>query len=252
MTSIISPARAAGMIRPAPPGGAMRRMKRMAENLASAPGLPGVSAIGRAWGEALRSPRFRARLLLTAVALAVVMTMLSHVLGWVQSRPGIPLADPVLERFAPRDLTWFSFGLIYLGIITAIGTALAHPRQLVLGLQAYALLMSFRMVAMWLTPLGAPEGMILLHDPFAEHVVTGTRALTKDLFFSGHTSTLFLLYLAVPGRRVKAVLLVCTVLVGIALVLQHVHYAVDVFAGPFFAYGSFQLVRFLDARVGAP
>ncbi len=98
----------------------------------------------------------------------------------------------------------------------------------------------FRIAAMWATPLEAPPGTIPLLDPLVRLFGPG-KLLTKDLFFSGHTSTLFLLALTVPGRGWKALFLVCTAAVGISVLVQHVHYTVDVLAAPFFAYASARL-----------
>ena len=52
---------------------------------------------------------------------------------------------------------------------------------------------------MWATPLDPPPGMIVLEDPLVQLFGGASRPLTRDLFFSGHTSTMFLLFLAVPG-----------------------------------------------------
>lgn len=72
--------------------------------------------------------------------------------------------------------------------------------------------------------------------------------LTKDLFFSGHTGTLFLLFLLVENKYLKTIFLAATILVGSAVLLQHVHYSVDVFVAPFVAYGSFRIIKVLHLQ----
>ena len=197
--------------------------------------------VGGAWTEAWRSRTFRAHALVTPIALAATLNLLGHVLPWVERRTAVaPLADPVLALLPPRDLTWLTFSLIYAGLIVGLARLLTRPRALVTGVQAYVVLLLLRMLAMYLTPLAAPPGMLPLRDPFAEFF-TSTSLLTKDLFFSGHTSTMFLLFLAVPGREAKALFLFCTVTVGSALLWQHVHYAADVLAAPPFAYLAFHI-----------
>ena len=197
--------------------------------------------LGDAWTEAWRSTAFRVHAIATPIALAATLDLLGHVLPWVERRTEVvPLADPVLAALAPRDFTWLIFSLIYAGLVVGLGRLLARPRELVTGVQAYIVLLLLRMVAMYLTPLAAPAGMLPLRDPFAEFF-TSTSLLTKDLFFSGHTSTMFLLFLGVPGRQAKWLFLFCTVTVGGAVLWQHVHYAVDVLAAPPFAYLAFRL-----------
>ena len=100
-----------------------------------------------------------------------------------------------------------------------------------------------RSAVMWATPLDPPPGMIVLEDPFVQQVGGASHPLTRDLFFSGHTSTLFLLLLVVPGRAAKALFLACTLGVAFLVLVQHVHYAVDVLAAPPFAYAAWRLSR---------
>ncbi len=194
----------------------------------------------RPWADAWRDTRFRTRLALTAPALILALAGLTRFLEWNEARPGVVLPDPVLSLLSPRDLTWLTFGLIYLGLAFGVARLATDPRAFVLALQAYVLMVIFRIAAMWVTPLEAPPGMIPLHDPLVRLFGPG-KLLTKDLFFSGHTSTLFLLALAVPGRRSKGVFLFCTAAVGISVLVQHVHYTVDVLVAPLFAYASLRL-----------
>jgi hypothetical protein len=119
------------------------------------------------------------------------------------------------------------------------------------ALQAYVVMVLLRIAAMGVTPLEAPPGMIPLHDPLVRLFGPG-KLLTKDLFFSGHTSTLFLLALAVPGRRWRGFFVSCTAAVAVCVLWQHVHYTIDVLVAPLFAYASYRLVRLLDRSVEAP
>ncbi len=173
------------------------------------------------------------------------LVLLARFLEWNEARPGATLSDPVLALLPPRDLTWLTFSLIYLGLAAGVARLAREPRALLLALQAYVLMVLFRIAAMWATPLDAPPGMLPLEDPLVRLFGPG-KLLTKDLFFSGHTSTLFLLALTVPGRRWKALFLACTAAVGVSVLAQHVHYTADVLVAPFFAYASVRLAEFLD------
>lgn len=204
----------------------------------------------RDWREALGDRRFAVEGALTLAGLLAALASLARFLSWVEARPGVVLPDPLLALLRPRDLTWLTFGLIYAGIIAGIVLLARHPRRLVGGMQAYALMVVLRMAAMWLAPLEAPPGMIALQDPLVERIGTG-HLLTKDLFFSGHVSTMFLLFLVAPGRAARALFLACTAGVAACVLVQHVHYAVDVLAAPFFAYASSALVRRARAPAGA-
>jgi hypothetical protein len=191
------------------------------------------------WRAAWARVAFRIELAATAGSLALTLAALSWFLAWVETRPDVVvLADPLLAAIPPRDFSMVTFGLIYGGIVLGLGTLATSPRRLLRALQAYVLLLLLRMLLMWLVPLEAPAGMVPLRDPVVESFGPA-RMLMRDLFFSGHASTLFLLALAARGRALRLLLLVATVLVAVLLVWQHVHYAVDVIVGPFVAKAAY-------------
>lgn len=199
--------------------------------------------IDAGWRRAWSDPGFRIRLALTPPALVGTLAALAALVKWVETRPGVVLPDPVLALLTPRDATWPIFTLIYVGILLAVFLLARSPVRLLLGVQAYVAMALLRILVMWATPLDPPAGMIVLEDPLVQIFGGAARPLTRDLFFSGHTSTMFLLFLAVPGRPAKAFFLACTAGVGSLVLLQHVHYAVDVLAAPPFAYAAWRLAR---------
>jgi len=97
---------------------------------------------------------------------------------------------------------------------------------------------------MYLLPLEPPANMIILNDPLVEFFGTG-QALTKDLFFSGHTATLFILFLVSEKKIIKTVFLISTIAVAIAVLLQHVHYSIDVLAAVFFTYACYNFLSYI-------
>ena len=207
------------------------------------------SPAAREWGEAWRDPRFRLRLFLTLPGLVGVLAALTRFLDFAEARPGATLPDPVLALLPPRDLTWPTFGLIYAGLVIGVARLCTQPRRLLLALQAYVVMVLLRIASMWVTPLEAPPGMIPLNDPLVR-LFGPAKLLTKDLFFSGHTSTLFLLALAVSGRRSRAFFLFCTAAVAACVLWQHVHYTIDVLAAPLFAYASWRIAELLERSAG--
>jgi hypothetical protein len=193
------------------------------------------------WPEAWAERGFRWRLLLTVPTLVATLFALAALVKWVERRPGAILPDPVLAWLAPRDVTWPVFTLIYAGILLAVFLLARSPVRLVIGVQAYVVMALLRIVVMWATPLDPPPGMIILEDPLVQVFGGASQALTRDLFFSGHTSTMFLLFLAVPGRPARAYFLASTLAVACLVLVQHVHYAVDVLAAPAFAYAAWRI-----------
>lgn len=187
------------------------------------------------------------RVFVVVPLLVVALVALSRFLLVVESRQGSILSDPLLRLFAPHDVTWLTFGFIYAGLAAGIGVLSRYPERCVLAFQSYVVLVGFRIAAMALMPLDPPATMMALKDPLVELFGTGT-TLTKDLFFSGHASTLFLLYLVMPSKALRAVFLLCAVGVAACVLLQHVHYGIDVYAAPFFAYAAVAVVRAVNNR----
>lgn len=200
------------------------------------------------WRSAWRAPRFRGSLALTVAVLAGTLALLSHVLQLVEQRPGARLEDPLLALFSPRDLSTATFTVIYGCMLVALIDLARRPWSLLRALIGYILVALARAAMMWVTPLDPPEHLIPLRDPFIETFGPGA-LLTRDLFFSGHTSTLFLLALCVPSRWLRAPLFVATLAVAALVLAQHAHYTIDVLVAPCVAFCAFRLADCACARV---
>ncbi len=206
-----------------------------------------MNSIAAAWKTAWGRPAFRMRSWVTFPFLAVMLATLATFLQWVEKRAGVVVPDPVLALFPASDLTWFIFGLIYGALITALAFLVREPDRLLLACQSYSLMVVFRIIAMFLLPLDPPAVTIPLRDPFVQLFGSGS-VLMKDLFFSGHTSTLFLLSLTAGTKIRKIVYLLCTIAVAVLIIIHHTHYAVDVYVAPFVAYTSYRIAVLLNTK----
>lgn len=188
-------------------------------------------------------------LIITIIVLILCVSSLAKFIAYVEGRPGVVLDDPVFYWFNAVDLNIPVFALIYLSILTCmLYLAVNYPNDLIIALQTYSLLCLVRMAMMYVVPLETPVGTIDLNDPLVFVFGTGTK-ITKDLFFSGHTSTLFMIFLVTHKRWLKYVYLVNTFLVGSFVILQKVHYSIDVFVAPFVAYGCFRIILHLNTKL---
>jgi hypothetical protein len=202
------------------------------------------------WKAFLKNKKNLIEFIITAVIVTAVIIAFSHFLHFIEQRDGVVLNDPLLNTFNPIDLTWLTFVLIYLSLIIFVITTFNKPDKLLIAFQAYGLMLIFRTIAMYLTPFEAPEKILLLNDPFVQFFAKGD-ILTKDLFFSGHTGTLFLVFLLAENKTLKTIFLILTIMVGSAVLLQHVHYSVDVFVAPFVAYGSYKIINKIHRKISA-
>ncbi len=203
------------------------------------------------WSAELKNSGFRVQAVVSFAALFLTLGFMARFLSYVEARPGVTLDDPILSMITPRNLTWLTFALIYAGLAMAIISLSSKPKDFVLITQAYTLMVWIRIGMMSLIPLNAPEGLIVLQDPFVQFVGDGA-APTKDLFFSGHTSTMFLLYLVTKTKWLKATLLGFTLLVAACVIWQHVHYVIDVAVAPFVSYGAYRMALLVNRKNALP
>jgi len=202
---------------------------------------------GESWKKAWENNVFRFYFSSILVMFFALIIPYGRFLDYIEGRPGSVLEDPILNLFSPLDVTWFTFGIIYISVILTLIRLSWQPSQLLITLQAYIFVALARMVSMYLIPLDPPPLLIPLEDPFVQSVSTGV--LTRDLFFSGHTSTMFLLYLSCTSKKMKIFFLISTILVGLLVLIQHVHYSIDVMAAPFYAYTCYKLSSFLTTKI---
>lgn len=192
------------------------------------------------WYTFLRIKYSFTELVISLLLLITILNILAQFLLFVELRQGIILKDPILSVIPSFDFTWLIFIFIYGGLFAAIIFLSLNPGLLVTAIQSYIIMLFFRILMMYIVPLDAPGGIIPLRDPLVEMFGTG-QLLNKDLFFSGHTATMFLLFLTVDQKYMKLFFLITTVIIGGLVIVQHVHYTVDVLAAPFFAYCSYRI-----------
>jgi hypothetical protein len=199
------------------------------------------------WRNELSEKNFKVILISTIVILIIVLTALSNFLTYNDTLSGAAYIDPILKYFKPIDLTWFTFILIYSGLLVGLIILSRNPKHLIITFQSYSVMALIRISVMYSLPLDPVPDTIPLADPLVQLFGTG-EILMRDLFFSGHTSTMFLLCLTAPNNLFKKIFLALTILVGLAVLVQHAHYTVDVLAAPFFAYTCYRIIIILNKK----
>jgi len=202
-----------------------------------------MSALKANWKENWSEKKFKTQFILTFVLLFLLLFSLSYFFAFVEAREGKRVGDVILNLVQPFDVSVFTFLLIYTAAIICIGSLLSKPELFLKAVQAYFLILIFRLISLSIFPLETLDGIIPLNDPFIEHFFYGQVRITKDLFFSGHVATVCLLYLVNPIKKLKWFYLVVAILVSLLIMIQRVHYSFDVLAAPFFAWIAYKLSR---------
>jgi len=196
------------------------------------------------WKQTWSSSLQRAQFLIGAVLITVILCMMPSFFNLIQKRDGPVLNDWVLAAIPPHDVSWAIFTIIWGVGFYALWISIQKPMIFITYVWALIFVTILRLLAISLIPLNPPTGLINLTDPLTS-VFYGRSTITKDLFFSGHTSTLFLIFLCIEKRRDKIIALIAAIVVACLLLVQHVHYTVDIIAAPIIIYPVFRLVKYL-------
>jgi PAP2 superfamily C-terminal len=159
--------------------------------------------------------------------------------------------DVVLGLFTPVNWSILIFSIIYLSIAQTFLSITRYPLEILLGLSTYLAVNLLRIVSMYLLTFEPPADMILLVDPVTSHFYPDG-GFAKDLFFSGHVSTMTLMIILEKNRLMKRMKIVLTLVVALLLIWQHVHFTLDILVAPFVTYAVFHSLKwFLKSSPGA-
>jgi hypothetical protein len=175
--------------------------------------------------------------------LALSMVVTSFFFNYIQdTKEGIQLNDWILQRLPAMDVSVF--------IVTIMGSAallfalrgVGNPNILITFLFALILELIARMITITATGFMPPHNLIVLRDPMGS-MLYQYRFISRDLFFSGHTAIVSLLYFCSLKKFDRLYTFLATISVACLLLIQHVHYTVDVLFAPIFAYGCYWLSK---------
>ena len=200
------------------------------------------------WKSIFTRPATRYIFIITILALVISLNLFGKFLVYVENRPGVVLHDPLFDFFNARDFNTPIFIFIYGSLITGLIFLIPRPRYLMLALQTYTVMVIFRFIAMYLTPLDVPEGIINLRDPLVFTVGTG-KVITKDLFFSGHIASLTILFFTAKNKYLTRAFFLIIFFVGGMIFLQKAHYTIDMLAAPIFAFTAFSISKQIDSKL---
>ncbi|CCH54538.1 hypothetical protein BN8_03719 [Fibrisoma limi BUZ 3] len=195
-----------------------------------------------AWRVARQSAAFRKKLVIGIVALVLLLIAFPFFFQSIEQHTGPVLNDWVLSQLPARDMSLPIFLIIWSTGFLLLIRARHSPVIFMTFVYSYVVVSLSRMVSISLVPLNPPEGLIPLIDPLS-NAFYGRTFITKDLFYSGHTSTIFLMFLCLRRRGDKLFALAGSFAVGLLLLIQHIHYTVDVLAAPLLTYLFYRIAK---------
>jgi hypothetical protein len=188
------------------------------------------------WKLFLSEEKNRRRLFIVLAGCSFVLFLFFHFLSYNELRAGSGLNDPLLIFLTPFDNSFLIFVLTYLLSVSGLFIAFRYPPIFITVIGGYAILTLLRIFCLFLFPLEPPQGIIPLNDIFLHSSFYNGRQNLKDLFFSGHTATLFLFAFVFKNRILKYFFASGALVTGFLLVQQHVHYSIDILVAPIAAW----------------
>lgn len=158
------------------------------------------------------------------------------------------VGDLVLDNVPVVNLNFIIIQGALLAIVLGTLFVFSKPRYILFSLKAVALFIAIRAFFISLTHIGIYPGQIAPGAGILDGIYTYYNFQT-GFFFSGHTGMTFLMALIFWKRPIARVaFLVSSFIFGVAVLVAHIHYSIDVFAAPFMAYGIFRIARSLFSR----
>ena len=201
------------------------------------------------WQLSWQQKAFRYKLLAGIFLITIILICSPYFFQYMEKRKGLLFNDALLNLIPAYNVYILIFILIWSSAFFMLITIIKNPSIFLTFLIAYVLLSILRALSIFLFPLETPPGIINLIDPLTNYFY-GVPFITKDLFFSGHVSMLFLMYLCQNNKFIKYYTLTSCLCVGILVLIQHIHYSIDVlFAFPF-AYICYRSAKYITLNHG--
>ena len=201
------------------------------------------------WKIALQNKKFKITTVTLIIGFVSLLFFISQFQNMIEQRQGVAFIDPLTGNIPVFDMDIITFIAIYSAHLVAIYFAFKQPEKFIQLLLGYFFVYFLRIFSQYLMPLEPPSGLIPMKDPILIWFGNG-KIINKDLFYSGHTSATFIAFLITDNKRVKIFIFLALLVVVVGILLQRVHYTVDVYVAFFFAFTSYRLGIFILHKLG--
>jgi hypothetical protein len=183
---------------------------------------------------------------LGAILFLVSITFNIYASRYAAERVSYPVTDIVLSNTRVYDVDGFIISWALVLLFVAVIYVAMNRQTLPFVIKAGSLFIVIRSIFISLTHLG----------PFSPSLTVTLSPITSlglgnaaDLFFSGHTGMPFLAALIFwENKYLRYLFLASSMAFGVAVLLGHLHYSIDVLAAFFITYSIYCLAKYLFAE----
>ena len=168
-----------------------------------------------------------------------VIAMIIHCISgiYVSTAQAVHVPDLILDHVRPVNVGFFYiYGYMVLFTALFLYPGLYHTRTLHVVISQFSILVILRSIFISFTHLQTPPDAIPVTFPWLFQEMS----FQNDMFFSGHTAIPFLGFLLFK-ERIRYFFLFGSIVMGIVVLLAHIHYSIDVMAAFFITYSSFKM-----------
>ena len=186
-------------------------------------------------------------LLLLVICLCV--TYFSRI--YANDHAGYVVPDLLLDTIPVFNVGYVFFQGAFAFLVVLVAILLWEPWYVPFTLECSALFFFVRSFFMIMTHLSAPSVEYYKYIEHEHHVanVLFTVSSGNDQFFSAHTGFPFLMALIFwQYKPFRYFFLICSLIGGVAVILGHLHYSIDVFSSFFIAFGVFEASRYFFTK----
>lgn len=199
---------------------------------------------GQGWKELWQHRSFKFQFCFFLLCIVGIALFFPRYFDYLEGRNGTFLNDLIVCRIPATDVSWLVFFLLYSGMVIGLVCSLRYPKVCLIIMQTYVLVTVMRIITLYFFPLNPPEGYIALKEPILSLFFTTNGIIcSKDLFFSGHVSTILSLYYPVKQKLYKNIILAFSIMIGLLVLIQHVHYTIDVLVSPVATYACYLFAK---------
>jgi len=148
--------------------------------------------------------------------------------------------DLILDHFGPYNLS-FIFVWLYILVIAIyfIYPLIVKPKELPYIFNMFSIYLFIRSFFVIFTHLAVPHDATLTYFPSFLQLIN----YSSDLFFSGHAGLPFLAFLVFREHHkgIAYFMFVSSIILGVTVLLMHVHYSIDVLSAYFIVYGIYKI-----------
>ena len=196
------------------------------------------------WKLACNTGPKRLRLISGSIIIFAIIIYLPYFFRGIEQRQGVVLHDWLLAQVPPHNVSVAIFVIIWGMGLLILYRAIYKPSIYLVYSWSLIFVCIARMISISIVALNPPIGLIPLSDPLTG-VFYGQALITKDLFFSGHITTVMLIFLCLEKKTDKIIAFFSIIAIAVLLIIQHIHYTIDILAAPVITYTVYRFTLYL-------